>query len=41
MLRWRREKMRKGERGEAGCKLTATPDTRTKKNCRKNKWAIF
>jgi len=38
MLRWRREKMRKRERGEA---VTAAFDTRTKKNCGKNKWAIF
>ena len=41
MLRWRREKMRKRERGEAGCKLTAAFDTRTKKFRGKNKWAIF
>jgi len=36
MLRWRREE-RRGERGEAGCKLTAGFDTRTKKTCERDK----
>ena len=32
---------RRVERGEAGCKLTACFDTRTKKFCEIDKWAIY
>jgi hypothetical protein len=35
MLRWRRKK-----RGEVGCKLAASLDTRTKKTCERNRWVL-
>jgi hypothetical protein len=39
MLMWRREKRR--ERVKAGCKLTAGSDTKTKKICNTDKWAMY
>jgi len=40
MLRWRREEKRR-EREEAGCNLTASLGTGTKKLCVSDKWVIY
>jgi hypothetical protein len=39
MLRWRREE-RRGERREAGCKVTTGLGTRTEKLCENDKWVM-
>jgi len=39
MLRWKRKKRK--ERGEMICKFIAGLDTRTKKFCKRDKWAII
>jgi hypothetical protein len=38
MLRWRRDERRERR---SGCKLTAGLDTRTKKLCERDKWAMY
>jgi hypothetical protein len=38
MLRWREERR---ERGEVGCKLTTSLDTRTEKLYERDKWAMY
>ena len=38
-MRWMREKRR--ERGKVGYKLTASFDTKTKKPCERDRWAMY
>ena len=40
MIMWRRE-VKRGERGEVDCKLIAGFDTKTKKSCERDMWAMY